>query len=193
MLRVALLLGVCGMLAAPLIVRLLFGWGRMGPEAQFELVRTMRWILALMPLQAAQLVLAARLNSHRRIADQVAGYGAGLLALALLGALLAPSWWRAPAAYAAAYAGATAVLWLRLARHGANAEAANALLLVLGSLALGLLALLLALWPASHAAGMLGQAALAVPVLVAGGLALLRHDPVGGMLRGATGRRYTGR
>ncbi|MDE2119730.1 MAG: virulence factor MviN [Betaproteobacteria bacterium] len=193
MLRVALLLGVCGMLAAPLIVRLLFGWGRMGPDAQLELVRTMRWILALMPLQAAQLVLAARLNSHRRIADQVAGYGAGLLALALLGALLAPSWWRAPAAYAAAYAGATAVLWLRLARHGGDAEPANALLLVLGSLALGLLASLLGLWPARDAAGMLGQAALALPVLVVGGLALLRHDPVGGMLGGATGRRYTGR
>ncbi len=191
MLRVALLLGACGMLAAPLGVRLLFGWGRMDAAAQLELVRTMRWILALMPLQAAQLVLAARLNSHRRLLDQVLGYGGGLLALALAGVLLAPDWWRAPAAYGAAYAVATALLWWRLARHDGDAETANGLLLALGTLGLGLLAPLVAMWPAGALPAMLGQAALALLLLALGGLALLRHDPIGALLRRRKPARYT--
>ncbi len=193
MLRVALLLGACGMLAAPLGVRLLFGWGRMDAAAQHELVRTMRWILALMPLQAAQLVLAARLNSHRRMLDQVLGYGAGLLAMVLAGALLAPSWWRAPAAYAAAYAVATLLLWWRLARHGGDAEASNALLLTGASLGLGLLAAAVAPWQASSLPAMLAQAGLGVLALGLGGLALLRHDPIGAVLGRAAARRYTGK
>ncbi len=179
MLRIALLLGAAGMLAAPLGVRLVFGWGRMNAQAQFELVRSMRWILALLPLQAAQLVLAARLNSHRRIVDQVLGYGGGLLALLLLGALLAPGWWRALAAYGAAYLCATTLLWLRLARHAGDAEAGNALLLGLGSVALAVLALLLARWPVQGLSGMVLQAAPVLPLLGAGAWYMLRRDPLG--------------
>ncbi len=193
MLWVALLLGACGMLGAPLAVRLLFGWGRMDAQAQHELVRTMRCILALMPLQAAQLVLAARLNSHRRLAEQVVGYSCGLLALGLLGLLLAPSWWRAPLAYGAAYALAVAVLWRGLARHNADAEATNALLLVTASSGLGLLALLLGRLPPAGWTALLAQAGLAALLFGAGAVALLRHDPLAASVGGGLARRYTRR
>ena len=191
MLRVALVLGACGMLAAPLAVRLVFGWGRMDPQGQAELLRAMRWILALMPLQAAQLVLAARLNSHRRIADQVLGYGCGLLALFALGALLPALWWRALAAYGAAYLVAAGVLWLRLARRNGDAEAANLRLLVLATPALALLGLLLAAWPARTWGPMLLQALLAAVALAGGAWFLLRHDAMGEILGRALARRYT--
>ncbi len=189
MLRVALVLGACGMLAAPLVVRLVFGWGRMGPAGQAELVRSMRWILALMPLQAAQLVLAARLNSHRRIADQVLGYGCGLLALFALGALLPALWWRALAAYGAAYLVAACVLWLRLALRNGDAEAANARLLGLATPALAALALVLAAWPARTWGAMLMQALLALVALGGGAWFVLRDDAMGEFLRRAVSRR----
>ncbi len=191
MLRVALVLGACGMLAAPLAVRLVFGWGRMDPQAQAELLRALRWILALMPLQAAQLVLAARLNSHRRIADQVLGYGCGLLALLALGALLPALWWRALAAYGAAYLVAAFVLWLRLARRNGDAEAGNARLLALATPALAALALLLGAWPALSWGTMLVQALLALATLAGGSWFLLRKDALGEILGRALARRYT--
>ncbi len=191
MLRVALVLGACGMLAAPLAVRLVFGWGRMDPQGQAELLRAMRWILALMPLQAAQLVLAARLNSHRRIADQVLGYGCGLLALFALGWLLPALWWRALAAYGAAYLVAAGVLWLRLARRNGDTEASNARLLALATPALVALALLLGAWPALSWGTMLLQALLALATLAAGAWFLLRKDALGEILGRSLARRYT--
>lgn len=191
MLRVALLLGACGMLAAPLGVRLVFGWGRMGPHGEFELVRSLRWILALMPLQAAQLVLAARLNSHRRIGDQVFGYGCGLFALLAVGALLPPLWWHALAAYGAAYLMATAVLWQRLARRSGDGEAANALWLVLGTPLLVLLSLFLESWYPTSLHAMSGLALAALALLAAGAWYLLRRDALGAILGQALMRRYT--
>ena len=71
-----------------------------------------------------------RLNSHRRIADQVLGYGAGLLALAATGTVLAAQPWRGLAAYGAAWAVAVAVLWWRLARHQGDAQGRNAAVLL---------------------------------------------------------------
>ncbi len=191
MLRVALLLGACGMLAAPLAVRLVFGWGRMDPQSQAELLRAMRWILALMPLQAAQMVLAARLNSHRRIADQVLGYGCGLMALFAMGSLLPALWWRALAAYGAAYLVAAAVLWLRLARRNGDAEAGNARLLGLATPALAALAALLGAWPAASWTAMLLQALLCLAALAGGAWFLLRKDALGEILGRALARRYT--
>ena len=191
MLRLALLLGACGMLAAPLGVRLVFGWGRMGPAAQLELVRSMRWILALMPLQAAQLVLAARLNSHRRVADQVLGYGCGMLALLLVGAWLPALWWRGLAAYSAAYAVATVVLWQRLARGQRDAEAANLGLLLLACLLLALLAGLLAPWAARGWGAMALQAALATLLAAVATPLFVWRDPMGAVIGRALARRYT--
>ncbi|WP_094161237.1 lipid II flippase MurJ [Thiomonas delicata] len=192
MLLVAALLGACGMLAAPLGVRLVFGWGRMGTADQAEVVRSMRWILALLPLQAAQLVLAARLNSHRRIADQVLGYGCGLLALLAAGSLLHDAWWRALAAYGAAYLAAVAVLWQRLGWRTGDFEARNLgiLLLVLATLA-GQALMLGGSRP--DLAGMVAQACIAALVFVAGAGALLRWDGLGSLLGQALRRRYTRR
>lgn len=185
MLWLSALIALAGMVAAPGIIRLLFGWGRMTPDAQQQVADAMRWILLLLPLQAAQLVLATRLNSHRRIADQVLGYGAGLAALAAAGILLPVSDWRGLAAYGAAWLVAVLVLWWRLARHQADAQWRNAgvllaALLVLGASGAALHAVALP-WP-------LGLAAASV-VFAAGVWALLRFDPLGRLVRD----RYTSR
>jgi len=179
------LIALAGMVAAPGIMRLLFGWGRMTFEAQQQVADAMRWILLLLPLQAAQLVLATRLNSHRRIADQVLGYGAGLLALAAAGVLLPVNHWRGLAAYGAAWLVAVAVLWWRLARHQADAQWRNVgvlltTLLVLGTSSVALHAIALP-WP-------LGLG-LATVLFVAGLWALLRFDTLGRLVRD----RYTSR
>jgi peptidoglycan biosynthesis protein MviN/MurJ (putative lipid II flippase) len=189
MLLVALLLGVCGMLVAPLLVRLLFGWGRMGAAAQAQVVQSMRWMLALLPLQAAQLVIAARLNSHRRIAEQVLGYGCGLLALFAVGWALPDTWWRAIASYGAAYLVATALLWPLLALRTEDSEARNLALLGAATLLLAALAPLLQRFGASMA----GQAVLAAGAAAAGGYALLRWDALGSQLGQGLTRRYTRR
>lgn len=185
MLWLSALIALAGMVAAPGIVRLLFGWGRMTFEAQQQVADAMRWILLLLPLQAAQLVLTTRLNSHRRIADQVLGYGAGLLALAAAGALLPVNNWRGLAAYGAAWVVAVTVLWWRLARHQADAQWRNAGLLLAALLTLAatgasLHAVTLP-WPLG-----LGLAAVG---FVAGVWALLRFDPLGRLVRD----RYTSR
>ncbi|WP_298291959.1 lipid II flippase MurJ [Thiomonas sp.] len=185
MLWLSALIALAGMVAAPGIVRLLFGWGRMTPQAQTLVAEAMRWMLCLLPLQAAQLVLATRLNSHRRIADQVLGYGAGLLALAAAGALLPRGDWRGLAAYAAAWLAAVAVLWWRLARHQADAQRGNAAVLLavlmgLAAAAAGLQALALA-WPLALL--------LAAGLFAAGLWGLLRFDPLGRLVRD----RYTSR
>ncbi len=185
MLWLSALIALAGMMAAPGIVRLLFGWGRMTFQAQEQVADAMRWILLLLPLQAAQLVLATRLNSHRRIADQVLGYGAGLTALAVVGLLLPVSSWRGLAAYGAAWLVAVVVLWWRLARHQADAQWRNAgvllaALLTLGAAGAGLHAIALP-WPLG-----LGMAAA---VFAAGAWALLRFDPLGRLVRD----RYTSR
>jgi peptidoglycan biosynthesis protein MviN/MurJ (putative lipid II flippase) len=185
MLRIALLLGAGGMLAAPLLVRLLFGWGRMDASAQALIVQSMRWLLALLPLQAAQLVLAARLNSHRRIADQVLAYGSGLLGMFALAWWLPDQWWRAPAAYAAAYAVATPLLWQRVAQHSADAEPANLALLGGGVAILVLFAALLGRLPAAP----LGGAALAAALVAAGALWMLRHDALAALVGARLARR----
>ena len=192
MLLVAALLGACGMLIAPLGVRLLFGWGRMNPASQAEVVQSMMWILCLLPLQAAQLVLSARLNSHRRIADQVLGYGLGLLALLAFGWALPDAWWRALAAYGAGYLVATMVLWQRLSRHTVDVEIRNLSMLAIACALLGLLASIL-----SHGAAapwlMLIEAGLAALVFAIGAAALLRWDALGAVARQALARRYTRR
>jgi peptidoglycan biosynthesis protein MviN/MurJ (putative lipid II flippase) len=183
MLWLAALIALAGMVAAPGIVRLLFGWGKMTLAAQQQVAETMRWILLLLPLQAAQLVLATRLNSHRRIGDQVLGYGAGLAALALAAMVLPASGWRGVAAYGAAWLVAVAVLWWRLARQQRDAQWRNAALLLAASAALGLAAAglqALALpWPLALALG--------AGVFGAGVWALLRFDPLGRLVRA----RYT--
>ncbi len=196
MLRVAALLGVCGMLAAPLGVRLLFGWGRMTAQAQGEVVQAMRWLLVLMPVQAAQLVLAARLNSHRRIGDQVMGYGTGLAVMFVVGWALPDTAWRAVVAYGAAYAVATAVLWLRLARNAGSAEAGNVVLLGVASAILALLGVMLGFEPSASPSAQLVQAAAAGAIALSGGLALLRHDALGAVVGASIARRmnrYTAR
>ncbi len=196
MLRVATLLGVCGMLAAPLGVCLLFGWGRMNTQAQAEVVQAMRWLLVLLPVQAAQLVLASRLNSHRRIGDQVLGYGAGLAAMFAVGWVLPDTAWRAIAAYGVAYAVATAGLWLGLARHVGDAESTNVLLVGAASVVLAALAAILGALPSSSVAAQIGQAAAAGAAALGGGVALLRHDTLGAIVGGALARRlnrYTAR
>lgn len=179
------LIALAGMFAAPGVVRLLFGWGRMTQDAQLQVVAAMRVILLLLPLQAAQLVLATRLNSHRRIADQVLGYGAGLAALAAAGAVLPVTDWRGLAAYGTAWAAAVAVLWWRLARHQRDAQWRNAAILlgIAATLALALLALDGAAppWPL----GLL----LAAVLSAVGGWCLLRFDPLGR----AIAARYTSR
>ena len=195
MLLLAALLGACGMLAAPLGVRLVFGWGQMHAADQAEVVQSMRWILALLPLQAAQLVLAARLNSHRRIADQVLGYGCGLLALLAVGWWLPDVWWRALAAYGAAYLVATTVLWQRLGSRTDDFEWRNGGLLLASLALLGALGGLLGAAPA-WASGVLP---LALPAVLAGlvfaaGLAvLLRWDTLGSEVGRKLLRRYTRR
>ncbi|MEW6560817.1 MAG: lipid II flippase MurJ [Pseudomonadota bacterium] len=185
MLWLSALIALAGMVAAPGIVRLLFGWGRMTAEAQQQVTEAMRWILLLLPLQAAQLVLATRLNSHRRIADQVLGYGAGLAALAAVGTVLAAQPWRGLAAYGAAWAVAVAVLWWRLARHQRDAQWRNAAVL------LGVLLILAAAGAALHAAALPWAVALVAAALLfaAGVAALLRFDPLGRLVRD----RYTSR
>ena len=185
MLWLSALIALAGMVAAPGIIRLLFGWGRMTAEGQLQVVDAMRWILLLLPLQAAQLVLATRLNSHRRIADQVLGYGAGLAALAAVGALLPDLAWRGLAAYGAAWAVAVGVLWWRLARHQDDAQWRNAAvllgaLLMLAAVGASLRALALP-WP-------LGLV-LAALLFAVGMAALLRFDPLGRLIRD----RYTSR
>lgn len=179
------LIALAGLFAAPGVIRLLFGWGRMTAAAQAQVVDAMRVILLLLPLQAAQLVLATRLNSHRRIADQVLGYGAGLLALAAVGAALPVSDWRGLAAYSAAWGASVVVLWWRLARHQRDAQWGNAAVLLgmLVALSLTLVALhgLAPAWPP----GLL----LAALLFAAGGWALLRFDPLGR----AVAARYTSR
>jgi peptidoglycan biosynthesis protein MviN/MurJ (putative lipid II flippase) len=185
MLWLAALIAAAGLFAAPAVVRLLFGWGRMTAEAQTQVVLAMRWIMLLLPLQAAQLVLAARLNSQRRLGDQVLGFGAGLAALALVG-LFAPQgenkglW-----AYGAAWATAVAVLWWRLARHERDAQWGNAAVL------LGALLLLAGCFALLHAIAMPWPLGLAIALAVfgAGGWVLLRLDPLGRLLRD----RYTAR
>lgn len=191
MLLVSALLGAAGMLLAPLGVRWVFGWGRMDAAAQAELVRSLRWILALMPLQAAQLVLAARLNSHRRIADQVLGFGAGLAIMLALGHALPDQWWRALGAYSAAYTVAAAVLWQRLARHTDDAETRNLGLLAAASAALAILAAALAAAPAGSGAAHAAGAAAGIAVLLVGAAAMLRWDALGSMVGSALARRYT--
>ncbi|MHB1668861.1 MAG: lipid II flippase MurJ [Thiomonas sp.] len=193
MLLLAALLGACGMLAAPLGVRLVFGWGHMNTADQGEVVQSMRWILALLPLQAAQLVLAARLNSHRRIADQVLGYGCGLLALFALGWWLPDVWWRALAAYGAAYLVATAVLWQRLGTRTGDFELRNSGLLLASLALLGAMGWLLDAAPASTS----GMQPLALPAVLAGALfaaglaVLLRWDTLGSEVGRKLLRRYT--
>jgi peptidoglycan biosynthesis protein MviN/MurJ (putative lipid II flippase) len=192
MLLLAALLGACGMLAAPLGVRLVFGWGHMNAADQGEVIQSMRWILALLPLQAAQMVLAARLNSHRRIADQVLGYGCGLLALFAVGWWLPDVWWRALAAYGAAYLMATAVLWQRLGKQTDDFERRNGGLLLLS---LGLLAPMGWGLDAAHASTsrmlMLPLALLAGLLFAAGMAALLRWDALGAEMGRKMLRRYT--
>ncbi len=179
------LIALAGMFAAPGVVRLLFGWGRMTAEAQVHVASAMRVILLLLPLQAAQLVLATRLNSHRRIADQVLGYGAGLAALAAAGAILPANDWRGLAAYGAAWGTAVIVLWWRLAQRQGDAQWRNAG--VLCAILVALAAILAWLdrmgpsWP-------LGLA-VAAAVSAAGGWGLLRFDPLGR----AVAARYTSR
>lgn len=179
------LIALAGMVAAPGIIRLLFGWGRMTPQAQLQVVDAMRWILLLLPLQAAQLVLATRLNSHRRIADQVLGYGAGLLALATAGVLLPAGGWRGLGAYGAAWLVAVMVLWWRLARHQADAQWRNAGVLLAELLALGAAGVVL---PAIALPWPLGLG-LAAALFAAGVWGLLRFDPLGQLVRD----RYTSR
>ncbi len=185
MLWLSALIALAGMVAAPGVIRLLFGWGRMTAEAQQQVAEAMRWILLLLPLQAAQLVLATRLNSHRRIADQVLGYGAGLAALALAGALLPVTSWRGLAAYGAAWGTATAVLWWRLARHQADAQWRNAGVLLAALLVLAAAGAALRLMPLPWALDL----ALAAVLFAAGVWALLRFDPLGRLVRD----RYTSR
>ncbi len=192
MLLVASLLGACGMLIAPLGVRLLFGWGRMTAASQAAVVQSMSWILCLLPLQAAQLVLSARLNSHRRIADQVLGYGLGLLALLALGWALPDTWWRALAAYGAGYLVATMVLWQRLSRHTLDMEIRNLSLLATACASLGALASILAHGDGAPWRMVLG-ALLAAVVFAIGAAALLRWDALGAVARHALARRYTQR
>lgn len=185
MLWLSALIALAGMVAAPGIVRLLFGWGRMMPDAQLQVADAMRWILLLLPLQAAQLVLATRLNSHRRIADQVLGYGAGLVALAAVGTLLPALPWRGLAAYGAAWTVAVIVLWWRLARHQADAQWRNA----------GVLLAVLLVLAAAGAALQASNPPWALGLCLAGGLfaagtgALLHLDPLGRLVRD----RYTSR
>ncbi len=195
MLLLAALLGACGMLAAPLGVRLVFGWGHMNTADQAEVVQSMRWILALLPLQAAQLVLAARLNSHRRIADQVLGYGCGLLALFALGWWLHDVWWRALAAYGAAYLVATAVLWQRLGSRTDDFEWRNSGLLLACLALLGTEGGLLDAAPTFTSAVLpLALPAALAGVLFVGGLAvLLRWDTLGSEVGRKLLRRYTRR
>lgn len=185
MLWLSALIALAGMVAAPGIIRLLFGWGRMTIEAQHQVTEAMRWILLLLPLQAAQLVLATRLNSHRRIADQVLGYGAGLLALAATGTVLAAQPWRGLAAYGAAWAVAVAVLWWRLARHQGDAQGRNAAVLLGALLGLAIVGTSL------HAVALpwLPSLLLAALLFAAGLAALLRFDPLGRLVRD----RYTSR
>ena len=185
MLWLSALIALAGMVAAPGIIRLLFGWGRMTAEGQLQVVDAMRWILLLLPLQAAQLVLATRLNSHRRIADQVLGYGAGLAALAAVGALLPDLAWRGLAAYGAAWAVAVGVLWWRLARHQGDAQWRNAAAL------LGVLLMLAAAGASLHALALPWPLGLALSALLftVGVAALLRFDPLGRLIRD----RYTSR
>jgi hypothetical protein len=154
-------------------------------RGQQQITEAMRWILLLLPLQAAQLVLATRLNSHRRIADQVLGYGAGLAALALV--------WRPAAGHVLARLGgvwrglgtATAVLWWRLARHQADAQWRNAGVLLAALLVLATAGAALRLMPLPWALDL----ALAAVLFAAGVWALLRFDPLGRLVRD----RYTSR
>lgn len=185
MLGLSALIAGCGLLAAPAVVRLIFGWGRMDAADQQQVVMAMRFILLLLPLQAAQLVLATRLNSHRRIADQVLGYGAGLAALAAAGALLPHDLWRGLLAYGAAWLAAVAVLWWRLARFQRLPQWGNLGALVAMSAALvaefALLARLPLAWPLALA--------LAALLAAGGGAAWLRYDAMGRQLLA----RYTAR
>lgn len=185
MLWLAGLIALCGMFAAPAVIRLLFGWGRMSAHDQWQVVTAMRIILLLLPLQAAQLVLTTRLNSHRRIADQVFGYGAGLAALAAVGLLLGPTATRGLLAYGAAWLAAVVVLWWRLARFQRLPQWDN--LAVLALVSGGLLATLGALH--AVAVGWLSGLGIAVVLAVAGAVAWLSLDPIGQAIRA----RYTAR